>query len=395
MNKNEASDILKIGVFGGTFNPPHIGHIKSSKAAAEQLGLDRLVIVPAGIPPHKLLPDGTPPAGIRFDMTRSAFIEVENAIVSDIEINDPETSYTVNTISKIAKDYQNPEIYLLVGADMYLTLDTWKDCGILLGSITPAVFCRSSEDIEKVSRFSQKLHKLYGTETEIIESDIVDISSSELRKMLPERKGKRYITYTTYEYIIRSRLYGSKPDWDWLRERAYSMLNPKRIPHVAGCEEEALRLAERWGVDLDDAREAAILHDITKKLSPEENLRLLEEHGIRAVKLAFAEEKLLHAQTGAALAKSMFGVSDKVAGAIRWHTTGRAGMSALEKVIYLADYIEPERDFSGVEALRTAAYEDIDIALKMGLEMSIKDITARGITPNRTTFDALNALVIE
>ena len=385
---------MKIGIFGGTFNPPHIGHIRSSIAAAEQLGLDRLIVVPAGKPPHKPLTDGTPPAATRLDLARSAFGDMENATVSALEINDPDTSYTVDTAEKIARDYPGAKLYLLVGTDMYLTLESWKDSGKLLGRVTPAVFSRGAGDMGRIVDYSHRLQNRHGAETVIIESDIVDISSSELRQILPERKGKRYIDDTTYAYIIRSRLYGAKPDWDWLRERAYSMLDAKRVPHVAGCEQEALRLAERWGADPDDAREAAILHDITKKNSPEENLRVLEEHGMRVGKLEFAEEKLLHAQTGAALAKSMFGVSDEVAEAIRWHTTGKAGMTILEKIIYLADYIEPERELTGLEELRAAAYEDIDGALKMGLEMSVKDMDARGITPNRATFDALKDLGI-
>ena len=383
---------MKIGIFGGTFNPPHIGHIQSSRAAAEQLGLDLLVVVPSGIPPHKPLPDGTPPAKMRLDMAKAAFGELQNTVVSEIEINSPNPAYTVDTTAAIARSYPDSKLYMLVGSDMYLTLNEWKDSDKLLRHITPAVFSRSPDGMDSIARYSHKLRSRYGTETETIRSESIDISSSELRQMLPERKGLRYITDTIYSYIIQNRLYCAKPDWDWLRGRAYSMLNPERVPHVAGCEEEALRLAKRWSLDLDDARESAILHDITKRLSPAENVRILEDHGIPAGKLEFAEEKLLHAQTAAALAKSLFGVSDEVAGAIRWHTTGRAGMSALEKIIYLADYIEPERDFSDVGALRLAAYEDLDRALKMGLEMSVKDMEARGITPNRTTFDALKDL---
>ena len=383
---------MKIGIFGGTFNPPHIGHIQSANTAAEQLGLDRLIIVPAGIPPHKTLPYGTPPAALRLEMTLAAFEEIRNAFVTDIEVNDPNPGYTVNTIEAISRDYPDSQFFLLVGTDMYLTLDTWKDSEKLFRYITPAVFSRSEDDMGSIAEYSPGLQNRYGAITQIITSNIVEISSSELRQMLPERKGLGYITDTTYSYIIQNRLYGAKPDWDWLREKAHSMLDQKRIPHVSGCESEALLLAKRWCVDLDDAREAAILHDITKRLKPEENINLLENHGIPVGKLEFAEEKLLHAQTGAVLAKSVFGVSDEVAGAIRWHTTGRAGMSALEKIIYLADYIEPERDFPGVNDLRAAAYEDIDKALKMGLEMSVQDMQARGITPNRTTFDALRSL---
>ncbi|MCL2408536.1 MAG: nicotinate (nicotinamide) nucleotide adenylyltransferase [Oscillospiraceae bacterium] len=382
---------MRVGIFGGTFNPPHIGHVDSAKAAVRQLGLDTLIVVPSGIPPHKSLPIDTPPADMRIHMSRLAFAELEPAIISNIEAEKPGVSYSVDTVTAIKEEYPNASIFLLMGADMYLTLDSWKDSGILLKTATPAVFSRGSDDHIKIADYSLSIQKRFNVHTETVTNNVIEISSSRLRELLPKREGCEYINDTVYSYIIKNRLYGAKPDWDWLRNRAYSMLKPSRIPHVAGCEEEAIRLAEHWGVDIDDAREAAILHDITKKLEPQEHLKLLEEHGISAG-IKKGEEKLLHAKTGAALARSEFGVSDTVADAILWHTTGRANMSTLEKVIYLADYIEPARDFDGVDILRALAYDNLDKAMEMGLGLSIRDMEARGITPNRTTFDALNDL---
>jgi len=384
---------LKIGVYGGTFNPPHIGHVRSATAAALQLGLDLLIIVPAGIPPHKTMPDGTPPAQIRFDMTRVAFEGAGNVTVSDIEIKKSGTNYTIDTVMEIKKSNPGAELYLLTGTDMYLTLESWRDSKALLKAVTPAVFSRGLGDIKRITEFSRLIKKRYGVSTVTVRNDAVDISSSRIREMLPVREGAGYIADTNYSYIIKHRLYNAKPDWDWLRARSYSMLDPERVPHAEGCEHEAIRLAKRWGADPDDAREAAILHDITKKLSPMENTMILDKHGQKTGSFEHAGEKLLHAKTGAIIARTEFGVSEEVADAILWHTTGRAHMSILEKIIYLADYIEPERDFEGVEALRALAYEDLDRAMVLGLETSISDMKARGITPDRASFDALSDLM--
>ena len=383
---------MKIGIFGGTFNPPHIGHIKSAEKAAQALGLDRLIVIPAANPPHKQVQQGTPPAEMRYDMARLAFAGVREAYVSDIEIADRRLKYTVDTLRYIMHDFPGGKFYLLVGTDMYLSLESWKDAETLIKAVTPAVFSRNSSDNTLISEHASVLREKYGVETVIIENDAVDISSSQLREMLPDREGLRYIPDTIYAYIIKNRLYGAKPDWDWLRGRAYSMLDPARIPHVAGCEAEALLLAARWSVDADDAREAAILHDITKKLTPEENLKVLAEHEVGIKSFKPGEEKLLHSKTGAVLAENEFGVTKEVADAIMWHTTGRPGMSTLEKIIYLADYIEPTRDIEGVDDLRESAYCDLDGAVIMGLEMSISDMRERGIAPNRVTFDALSDL---
>ncbi|MDR2572432.1 MAG: nicotinate (nicotinamide) nucleotide adenylyltransferase [Oscillospiraceae bacterium] len=355
---------MKIGIFGGTFNPPHTGHVQAVSTAAKQHDLDLVIVIPTGIPPHKKLPFGTPSPEMRFEMTKSAFGNTALFKVSDIEIYSNESNYTIDTVTILKREYTDARFFLLVGDDMFNSLDSWKESKTLLKTVTPILLSRS----------------------------VINISSSKLREMLPLRKGREFINEENYSHIIKHRLYGAKPDWEWLRESAHSMLNPLRIPHVKACEVEALRLAERWDVDPDDAREAAILHDITKKLDFNENMCIIAKRGIFVGELGPGEEKLLHSISASVLAQSVFGVSDTVADAIRWHTTGRAKMTMLEKLIYLADYIESTRDFPEVAILRKAAYENIDDALIMGLEMTVSDLRLRDITPNIATLDALNDL---
>ena len=103
-----------------------------------------------------------------------------------------------------------------------------------------------------------------------------------------------------------------------------------------------------------------------------------------------ANTKLLHAKTGAAVARVRFGVPPEIENAIRWHTTGKPDMTTLEKVLYMADYIEPARDFDGVDELRRLAYIDLDAAMVLGLQMSLEDLRAGGITPHENTVQALN-----
>jgi len=383
---------VKVGIYGGTFNPPHVGHERSAKAAVNQLGLDLLVIVPVGIPPHKPLPPGSPSPDVRLFMTHTAFYKARNTIVSNIEVTNQEPSFTIETVSVIKRIYPDAELFLLLGTDMYLTVETWKDYVSLLGIVTLAVFSRGNDDVQRIRDFARSIEEKYGATTKMIMNTVIPISSSGLRDMLPKRGGLGYINDTNYSYIIKNGLYGARADWNWLRERAYSMLSPSRIQHVTATETAALSLARRWGVDLDDAREASILHDITKKFGLEAHMRVFEDYSVPIGALRLSEEKLLHAKTGALLAKAVFGVSDEVENAIKWHTTGRAGMSTLEKVLYLADYIEATRDFPGVKELRRVAYESLDDAMAMGLEMTITDVTARGIHPDQATIDALNEI---
>ena len=173
-----------------------------------------------------------------------------------------------------------------------------------------------------------------------------------------------------------------------LRNEAYKLLDEKRVPHVAGCEEEAVKLAERYGEDTEKAAVAGILHDITKRLSFEEQLGLCREYGIENDEDELKAPKLMHAKTGAALARDKFGIDEDIYSAIRYHTTGKPDMTLLEKIIYLADYIEPTRHFEGVEELRALAYENIDRAMELGLAMSLEEIRGKGQNPYKDTKDA-------
>jgi len=383
---------LRLGIYGGTFNPPHVGHVKAAAAAAEQLRLDILLIVPSGIPPHKALPDETPSAEDRMELVRRSFGAISGVEFTDMELKKEDVSYTVETIGALRNKYPAADVFLVMGADMFLTLETWKDASRLLKGVTSAVLSRGLPEDRKIYSYADKLARKFGAGTVVISNEVVNISSTELREMLPRRRGADLIEAPAYAFIIQKRLYGAKPDFDWLRERAYEMMNPKRIPHAAGCEAEAVRLADFWGADAEAAREAAILHDITKSLELDDQLHLCRKYDIMTDNVEQRDAKLLHAKTGAALAKEMFGAGGAVHDAIMWHTTGRPDMTLLEKVIYIADYIEPTRDFEGVEELRSLAYQDIDLAMIKGLKMSIEDMHARGITPHIRTEKALSWL---
>ena len=196
-----------------------------------------------------------------------------------------------------------------------------------------------------------------------------------------------------YGYILREGLYNTNADLkhlplSQLRPVALSYLKHRRIPHVLGTEQEAIRLAERYGADVEKARAAALLHDCTKKLDMPAQLSLCEQYGIELDELEQKALKLLHSKTGAAIARDVFGVDDDIYSAIWYHTTGHAHMTKLEKIIYLADYIEPSRDFPGVDTLRKVCYEDLDKGLLLGLEMTIEEMTAMGNPVHRATVEA-------
>ena len=173
-----------------------------------------------------------------------------------------------------------------------------------------------------------------------------------------------------------------------LRACSYSLIRHKRVAHVMGVEEEAVKLAKFWGADPELARHAGILHDCTKYLELAPQLHLCAKYGIELDALEQKAVKLLHSKTGACMARYVFGEPDEVYEAIFWHTTGKADMTLLDKILYMADYIEPNRDFEGVERLRRLAYTDLDQAMLLGVESTIREMEERGVPVHINTIQA-------
>ena len=394
---------MKIGVYGGTFNPPHLGHVTAARAVFELLKLDLLLLVPDGQPPHKMLPPGSPTPEQRLEMTRLAGERLglgEKVRTLDLELKREGRSYTAETLRQLHQQYPEDELWLLMGTDMFLTLQAWREPGEILSLAGIAAFGRTEEDTEEL--FSVQRDYLYRTYPQariftLTIPGVVDVSSTELRTMLARDEGGNLLPPAVYGYILREGLYDTRADLKHLplrtlRPVALSYLKHKRIPHVLGTEQEAIRLAERYGADVEKARVAALLHDCTKRLDMEEQLDLCRQYGIRLDALEQQALKLLHAKTGAAIARDVFGVDDEIYRAIWWHTTGHAGMTLLEKIMYLADYIEPSRDFPGVDKLRAVCYKDLDEGLLMGLEMTIEEMTSMGNPVHHATIEARDAL---
>lgn len=401
---------MRLGVYGGSFNPPHLGHLNAAVSAAKYLKLDKLLFIPAGLPPHKELSAGTPDAAHRAAMTalmaeQAALLANIPAGVSCMELERAGKSYTVDTLRALRTEHPHAELWLLMGTDMFLTFQDWRDPAEILSYAGLCAFGRSEADTEELFAVQRAYlaEKFPGARlVTTVLPEIVDISSSELRAALPDGASAgvcmtRYLTLQVYGYILREHLYGTNLDLkrltiEQLRPVALSYLKAGRVRHVLGVEREAARLAERYGADVEKARFAALLHDCTKKLTMDEQLALCERYGIEPDKLEKKALKLLHAKTGAAIAREVFGVDDEIYGAILWHTTGRADMTLLEKVVYLADYIEPNRDFEGVNKLRAAVYEDLDKGLLLGLRMSLEELEERGGPVHHNTREAYEFL---
>jgi len=363
--------------------------MEAAKAAAAYLHLDKLLLIPAGEPPHKALREDAAGSQHRLEMARLAAQSMELdgvAEVSGMELEREGKSYTVDTLAQLHRQYPQDSLYLLMGTDMFLSFQRWRQPQKIAELCTLCAFSRSEKDDEALFAAQKSyLEEQFSAHVMMIPLPrIIDISSTQLRESLAKGEGRQYLAPTVYGYILREGLYGVKADLrrlplEDLRCVALTMLRHRRIPHVLGTEETAAALARRWGADEEQARRAALLHDCTKKWDREQHLAFCRQYGIELDEMERREEKLLHAPTGAAVAQNVFGVGPAVEEAIRWHTTGKADMTLLEKIIYLADYIEPTRDFCDLAELRRLAFEDLDRALLLGFTMAVEDLAKKGM----------------
>ena len=384
----------RIGIYGGSFNPPHIGHIQAAKQAVEALGLSRLLVIPAAAAPHKKMPENSPTPRQRLDMLRLTLADDPRIEVSDLELNREGTSYTYETVLQLRQMYPNAELVLLMGTDMFLSIRSWKNPHIILDNVTLGVFYRGDKgETQAVEAMKAELAQ-QGNKVELVKNQIIEISSTQMRRLLAFRCAGTFFSEGVLEYIREHRLYDTRTDWknlpmEQLEQVVIRLLNPNRVNHVLGCRDTAVELARHWGADEEDAARAGILHDITKAIDGPLQLTLCEAYGKILSDFSRRYPKTLHALTGSLVAKRIFGENEAVVSAIEHHTTGKADMNLLEKIIYVADYMEPNRNFPGVENLRELAFRDIDAALKLGLEMTLEHLNRQGAEVSPASREAL------
>lgn len=375
--------MARIGIFGGSFNPPHMGHILALREFQAKLALDRVLLIPAGDPPHKTLSANSPTAAQRMQMSQLAVQDLENVYVSDIEISREGRSYTADTIALLRKEYPHDELFLLMGTDMFLSFGSWYAPERIASEARICVAYREKEQSKKLQDCADHLRRTLGAEILFVENEYLPHSSTSVRAMLAFGCAETYLSPSVLQYITKNGLYYTGTNlkqlpFAQLREISLSLHKSKRVAHVIGCSDTALRLAKQYGADEEDARRAGILHDITKALNADEQLKLCENYAIILSDFEARHPKLLHAKTGAVIAREVFGENTAVCEAIKWHTTGRAEMTLLEKILYLADYIEPNRQIEGIDELRRLTEQSLDAGMLRGLNMTLAHVRAGG-----------------
>ena len=387
----------KIGIYGGTFNPLHTGHLHGAKQAIEALDLDKLILIPDRIAPHKQMPEGSATPEQRMEMLRIATKNEPKMEVSDIELKREGKSYSYLTVEQISREYPDAKLYLLMGTDMFTSFHTWMEPDRITAKATLAVMYRGDKGEAEAIEETKAQMESQGVEVVLIKNDAIAISSTQMRRLLAFQCAGPFLPEGVEDYIRSQGLYDSTAQWknlpmDELEAIVIRLLNPNRVAHVLGCRDTAAEMARHWGVNEVDAARAGLLHDITKAIDGPLQLTLCGEYGTILSEFGQRHPKTLHALTGSLVADRIFGENDAVVSAICHHTTGKGDMTTLEKIIYVADYMEPCRNFPGVEELRRLAFSDLNGALRLGLEMTIDNLISRKLEISPESREALDWL---
>lgn len=179
-----------------------------------------------------------------------------------------------------------------------------------------------------------------------------------------------------------------------IHDRLKEVLSPKRFKHSLGVMETAVKLAAQYGVDAKKAELAGLLHDCAREMAVEDILKICRQNNIKMDDISLMQPKLLHGPAGSIVAREVYGIEDEeILSAIYCHTTGRKNMSTLDKIIFLADYIEPGRDFPGVDKVREAVFEDLDKGMVVSLMGIIRHLVEKRGLIQIDTIDTWNFII--
>ncbi len=379
-----------IGMFGGSFNPPHNGHVEIAARLGAEFALSRVLFVVAADPPHKEVAGGVD-ANTRLALTKAALAGRAGLEASDIELRRRGKSYTIDTLRALREAHPEAKLFLLLGEDMLESFPLWREPEEIakLACILTASRPGAEADIQ---RTAEKLIARYGADIRCSTFAGPDISSTAVRSHVLEGKPISALVPPGVEKLVYERALYQPENVRFMQEKLRASLAPARFAHSLGTMREAVELAARFGFDGQKARVAGLLHDCAK-LSGETLLMLAARYGVEPDALEREHPGLLHDRIGARYAREEYGVLDEeVLAAISCHTRCEAGMSAFSRMIYLADKIEPTRDYPGVGEIREVARADMNRAALLCMQRVLGHLERQKMRVQPNIYAAINEL---
>lgn len=357
---------MKIGILGGTFDPVHIAHIEMAKAAKTQYSLDKVLLMPSGNSPHKdnnKLTDSVH----RTNMVKLAVEDLEGIEFSDFEMKIDDVTYTALVLEKFKTEHLDDDLFFIMGSDSIVAFFSWYQPEKVVSLAKLLVVKRDDESSDIMEERISEIETRFDAKIGIVSMKTYDISSSDIR-LGSDESIKELVPSKVYNYILEHGLYQDKDvnkAWNVNKiiKDLEKILKPSRMEHTIGVAETAKEMAESFGANPNKAYLAGILHDCAKNMDENQLFGICSNENIPVTEFEDKNRFLLHAKVGEYIARTKYGISDEeVLSAIRWHTTGKENMTTLEKIIFSADYIEPNRyKQKNLEYLRSIANQDLDM----------------------------------
>lgn len=436
---------MQVGLLGGTFDPIHKGHITLLESAMRRTQLDATVVMPAGSPYHKK-DQVVSPAIYRYELCKRSLKPLVHTMLSDMEILRDEDSYTIDTVEALADVQGGDErIALIYGSDVLFSILDWKEPEKLLKKTILLIAKRPEDNILEVKQQAAQLQEKYDAQILLIDEPQLPISSTRIRRAVRIEKRALYEErcQLVFNYLASEPgrelkyiefLDASIPDkaigqWDkWLDPKAvefvrtneiylkevlltalkpetqdmlvdierklFSLISRKRLIHSWNTLFTAVEMALRFSVDPDKAALAALTHDAAKELSREDLLFLVPKN--QRAKYGKLNPAILHGPAGAGLVEKLFGLSDPdIKSAIYYHTTLHEHPSQLEKILFLADKIEPGRTFKDLEHIRKLSRRHLNAATLACLKDVERYLLRENLKPHPLSKAALHSLIDE
>ncbi len=383
---------MKIGVLGGSFNPPHLGHLHLAKCVYRELELDSVWLMVAGTPPHKAL-IGNATAQDRLAMCRLLANPYPWLEVREDEIRNDCISYSYHTIRSLKATYPEHTFYWIVGGDMLKSFSSWYRYKDILQELTLIALARENDEDSELAICVESLRQ-YG-KILLLNVESFPLSSTKIRGLIEKNeKYSCYLPENIVQYIERTNLYREVSDMYHVKEKTIFLkhrLSTKRFTHSCNVSRAAKLFAQLYSIDQEKAYFAGLLHDICKEIPYGEQRKLMLAGSFAPDAAEMHSKKLWHGIAGAYFLQTEFGVLDEdILNAVRFHTVARAGMSSLEEIVYMADLISEERDFKGVEKMRRLAFENLQLAMLEAIRDTIRSVMKKGGMIPQYTIDAYN-----
>lgn len=387
---------MRIGIYGGTFNPIHNTHIDIARAALEQFSLDKVYFLVAGNPPHKDTAENIPDA-CRLEMVKLAITNQPKIAIDEREIYRTGKSYSYISLTEIKKENPTDDIFFIMGSDSLLYFKNWVKPDVISDCATILVAPRLGDNMDVLNNAINECKDLFSGDFFLIDYKANGLASSVIRQdFYTDKSVHKWLDSKVEEYIIEHNLYSPYSYYydDILRlsQEMNKELKSSRYVHTLGVATTAYSLALKWNYPAYTAMVAGILHDCAKCISDEKRISVCEKNNIPIRDIEYKYPHLLHGKVGAFYCKSKYDVfDDQIAHAIEVHTTGCPGMNLLDKIIFVADYIEPGRDKQPrLDILRSVAYEDLDKCVFMILEDTVNYLNENPEMVDSTTIDTYN-----